>query len=118
VEEPQTESLFAYGTLQSDAVQLATFHRKLHGRPDALIGYIIVMIEITDHDFIITSGTAHHRSLQFTGLASDIVQGTALSLTAHELALADSYEPSGYTRTQVQLRSGSAAWVYIHTNSR
>ena len=115
---PHTESLFSYGTLQSEAVQLATFGRKLDGSPDALIGYILVMIEITDHDFIKSSGTAHHRSLQFTSIASDIVEGTALSLTAHELALADSYEPSGYERIQVQLRSGSTAWVYIHTDSR
>lgn len=114
----QTEYLFSYGTLQSEAVQLATFGRKLDGRPDALIGYIVVMIEITDHDFIKTSGTAHHRSLQFTGVPADVVEGTALSLTAHELALADSYEPSGYERVQVQLRCGSTVWVYIHTDSR
>ena len=110
----QTEYLFSYGTLQSEAVQLATFGRKLDGRPDALVGYIVVMIEIKDRDFIEASGTAHHRNLQFTGVPSEVVEGTALSLTAHELALADSYEPSGYERTHVQLRSGSAAWVYAN----
>ena len=115
---PQTEYLFAYGTLQSEAVQLATFHRKLDGHPDALVGYIVVMIEIEDVAFVASSGTAHHRNLHFTGLPSDTVEGTALSLTKEELALADSYEPSGYNRTQVQLRSGSTAWVYIHTHSR
>ena len=114
----QTEYLFSYGTLQSEVVQLATFGRKLDGHPDALIGYTLVMIEIADHDFIKTSGTAHHRNLQFTSVPSDIVEGTALSLTAHELTLADSYEPSGYDRIQVQLRSGSTAWVYIHMDSR
>lgn len=115
---PQTEYLFAYGTLQSEAVQLATFHRKLDGYPDALVGYAVVSIEILDQAFVSSSGTAHHRNLQFTGLPSDIVEGTALSLTKNELALADSYEPSGYNRIQVQLRSGATAWVYIHTNSR
>ena len=111
---PQAEYLFAYGTLQSDAVQLATFQRKLDGHPDALVGYIVVPIEIKDEAFVASSGTAHHRNLKFTGLASDILEGTALSLTAHELTLADSYEPPGYNRTQVQLRSGSTAWVYVN----
>ena len=76
------------------------------------------MIEITDRDFIVTSGTAHHRNLQFTGVAADIVEGWVLSLTKNELDLADSYEPSGYYRVAVELRSGSSAWVYIRSNSR
>ena len=112
--QTQTEYLFAYGRLQSDAVQLATFHRKLDGRPDALIGYIVETIEIKNEAFVASSGTAHHRNLRFTGRSSDIVEGTAFSLTAHELALADSYEPPGYNRTQVKLRSGSTAWVYVN----
>lgn len=114
VKEHETDGLFSYGTLQSEAVQLATFGRRLEGRPDALVGHKIVMIEIVDEAFIATSGTAHHRNLQFTGTSSDIVEGTILSLTADELALADSYEPSGYERVQVQLRSGSTAWVYVN----
>ena len=118
VDDEQPESLFSYGTLQSEAVQLATFGRRLKSRPDALIGYRIVTIEIEDREFIVTSGTAHHRNLQFTGAPSDIVAGSVLSLTNRELTLADSYEPSGYERVPVQLRSGSRAWVYIHNNSR
>lgn len=116
--ESQTESLFSYGTLQSETVQLATFGRRLEGQPDALVGYSLVMIEIEDQDFVATSGTAHHRNLRFTGAPSDIVEGVRLSLTEAELHLADSYEPSGYERIQTQLRSGSTAWVYINTNSR
>ena len=115
VAQPQTEYLFSYGTLQSEAVQLATFGRRLEGRRDALVGYMLVMIEITDHDFIATSGTAHHRNLKFTGLSSDAVEGTVLSLTKKEIGLADSYEPTGYERIQVHLRSGSPAWVYVNT---
>lgn len=76
------------------------------------------MIEIMDPEFVASSGTAQHRNLQFTGLPSDVVEGTALSLTKRELALADSYEPSGYNRIQVQLQSGSTAWVYIRADSR
>lgn len=113
-DDAEHEFLFSYGTLQSEAVQLATFARTLDGRPDALLGYSLVMIEIDDQDFIAASGTAHHRNLRFTGSPSDIVEGTVLSLTKHELELADSYEPTGYTRIQVQLRSGSTAWVYMN----
>jgi hypothetical protein len=76
------------------------------------------MIEIEDQDFIATSGTAHHRNLRFTGITSDIVEGTLLSLTKPELDLADSYEPSNYERIQIQLRSGTTAWVYISRDSR
>jgi len=118
VDEQQTEYLFSYGTLQSEAVQLSTFGRKLEGRPDALPSYSLVMIEIEDQDFVVASGTAHHRNLRFTGHRSDIVEGTVLSLTAAELRLSDSYEPTGYERIPVQLRSGSTAWVYINSNSR
>ena len=117
-EHQDTQNLFSYGTLQSDEVQLATFGRRLDARPDALVGYALVMIEIEDQDFIATSGSAHHRSLRFTGLAIDIVEGTVLSVTAKELQAADCYEPVGYERIQVQLRSGSTAWVYINSNSR
>jgi hypothetical protein len=114
MDEQETEFLFTYGTLQTEAVQIATFGRKLDARPDALVGYRIVTIEIEDQDFVAVSGTARHRNLQFTGAPSDIVEGTLLSLTHHELALADSYEPSGYQRVQVRPQSGSTAWVYLN----
>jgi len=114
-EEQPNEKLFTYGTLQSEVVQLETFGRTLDGRPDALVGYTVVMIEIEDQDFIATSGTAHHRNLRFTGLPTDIIEGTVLSLTSKELQLSDSYEPSGYERIQVQLRSGSTAWIYVNS---
>lgn len=110
----ETEYLFAYGTLQTEAVQLATFGRRLAGRGDALDGYGLAMIEIEDWDFVAVSGTAHHRNLQFTGLASDSVAGTAFAVSRKELELADAYEPAGYKRVQVQLRSGVKAWVYVN----
>src|SRR5688500_19670963 len=53
-EEQPNEKLFTYGTLQSEVVQLETFGRTLDGRPDALVGYTVVMIEIEDQDFIAT----------------------------------------------------------------
>ena len=109
-----TENLFTYGTLQTEAVQLSTFGRRLEGNRDALPGYILKSIEIKDEDFVAKSGTAIHRNLQFTGEPSDFVEGTIYSVTQQELEQADSYEPDGYKRVMVQLRSGARAWVYLN----
>lgn len=109
-----TENLFSYGTLQLEKVQLETFGRKLDGEPDALQGYKLVMITIADQDFVIKSGTANHRSLQFTGNSADVVEGFVFEVTRNELEQADSYEPEGYERVRVQLRSGANAWVFVH----
>jgi hypothetical protein len=109
-----TEYLFSYGTLQTESVQLSTFGRKLTGTPDALVGYRVQMIQIEDRDFVATSGAEYHRNLEFTGSASDVVEGTALLVTQQELAQADAYEPDGYERVQVTLRSGTQAWVYVN----
>ena len=112
--EQATENLFAYGTLQLEDVQLQTFGRKLEGEPDALPAYKLVMITITDQDFVIKSGTAHHRNLQFTGNSADFVEGTVFKVTRSELEQADAYEPDGYARLKAQLRSGGNAWVFVH----
>lgn len=112
--EKHEERLFSYGTLRLEQVQLATFGRKLDGEPDALLGYRLTMITIDDEDFVAKSGTANQRNLQFTGDMSDFVEGMVVSLTQKELEQADEYEPNGYERTLVQLKSGTKAWVYIH----
>jgi hypothetical protein len=109
-----TESLFSYGTLQLEAVQLETFGRKLDGKPDALPQYRLVMITISDEDFVIKSGTANHRNLEFTGDETDIVEGLVFKVTKQELEQADAYEPEGYERVTAQLRSGGSAWVFVH----
>ncbi len=109
-----TENLFSYGTLQHEDVQLATFGRKLDGKPDALPGYKLVGIKITDEEFVSKSGTANHRNLEFTGDSSDVVEGTVLHVTRKELEHADKYEPEGYIRVRAQLSSGDEAWVFIH----
>src|SRR6185369_16122681 len=109
-----TEKLFAYGTLQLEKVQLETVGRRLGGEPDALHGYNLVMVTITNEDFVIESGTAKHRSLQFTGNSTDVIEGFVFKVTGNELEQADSYEPQGYERVKVQLRSGANAWVFVH----
>ena len=109
-----TENLFTYGTLQTEEVQLETFGRRLEGHADALPQYTLKTIEIKDQDFVAKSGTAIHRNLQFTGVASDFVEGTVYSVTREELEQADAYEPEGYKRLLVELKSGGKAWVYVN----
>ena len=109
-----TERLFSYGTLQTEAVQLSTFRRKLDGTPDALVGYRLQMIRIMDQEFVATSGAEYHRNLEFTGNASDFVEGTVFAVTPQELEQSDAYEPEGYKRVRVKLRSGVEAWVYLN----
>ena len=113
----ETERLFSYGTLQTESVQLSTFGRRLDGRPDALVGYRLRMIKIEDQDFVTTSGAEYHRTLEFTGNASDLVEGTVFAVTQQELEQADAYEPDGYERTEILLRSGMKAWIYINSKT-
>ena len=109
------ELLFSYGTLQSEAIQLATFGRKLHGAEDALVGYRVKIIRIEDLDFVAASGTEAHRDLEFTGDPADYVEGTVYKVTPSELEQADAYEPNGYKRVLVQSRAGRNVWVYLQT---
>jgi gamma-glutamylcyclotransferase (GGCT)/AIG2-like uncharacterized protein YtfP len=109
------ENLFTYGTLRNETVQLATFGRRLEGKPDTLVAYKLTTIEIQDQGFVIKSGTANHRNLQYTGLASDFVEGIVFSVTRDELEQGDAYEPAGYKRVRVQMKSGLEAWVYLNT---
>jgi len=116
-EELTSENLFSYGTLRQEEVQLATFGRRLAGRPDALVGYALKMTQIEDPSFAAKNGV-RQRTLQFTGSASDVVAGVALALTRQELEQADEYEPVDYERVRIQLRSGLDAWVYLQTDQR
>src|SRR5215212_12141453 len=106
--------LFSYGTLQTESVQLSTFGRTLDGGPDSLVGYRLRMIQIEDREFVATSGAEYHRNLESTGSTSDVVEGTVFSVTQQELEQADAYEPAGYERVRVKLRSGTDAWVYVN----
>ena len=115
LEEKQTENLFSYGTLQREAVQVATFGRRLEGKPDILAGYNVTLIPILDQNVVATSGDKHYRNIQFTGNASDLVEGMVFKVTRKELEQTDAYElPADYKRVLVQLRSGTTAWVYLN----
>lgn len=107
------EKLFSYGTLQYEAVQLATFGRKLNGYRDTLVGYRLSQLQITNPTVIATSGESVHPVLIHTGNSSDCVHGTVFDISANELQLSDKYEIADYKRVRTQLQSGSSAWVYI-----
>jgi hypothetical protein len=104
--------LFSYGTLRFEDVQRSTFGRTLTGEPDQLVGFSLDSIEVADPEFVATSGKARHAVVRRTGRPDERVAGVALEVTDQELALADAYEPAGYTRVTATLASGREAWVY------
>jgi len=106
------ELLFSYGTLQLPAVQLATFGRMLDGTADAILGYRVEMLTITDPQVLATSGVAEHPVL-VSGSGNAEVEGTVFEISADELAAADSYEVDDYERVAVPARSGRTVWAYV-----
>ena len=104
--------LFSYGTLRQPEVQQALFGREVPTRPDALPGFRLDWVRITDPRVVATSGSDRHPILR-RGLASDSVPGSRLVLSASELAAADAYEVEDYARAAVVLASGMRAWVYL-----
>jgi gamma-glutamylcyclotransferase (GGCT)/AIG2-like uncharacterized protein YtfP len=108
-----TQKLFSYGTLRDEKIQRTVFGHTVEGTPDAVVGYRLKQITITDKDAIAISGTDRHTILDPTGNTGDQVEGMVLSLTAHDLSLADNYEDAAYKRASAKLRSGGEAWVYV-----
>ena len=113
VNELHTEFLFSYGTLQLEAVQMATFGRQLAGTSDALPGFELVLLKIEEQTVIAISGTARHTTARFTGRASDVVRGAVFAVTPDEIQNADKYEVAAVKRVAVVLQSGVRAWAYI-----
>ena len=108
-----TELLFSYGTLRQPDVQQATFGRELNGRPDAIVGYDLDYVTITDPHVIATSGSDRHPILKPTDRAGAAVEGMVFTISEADLAAADEYEVDDYRRIAMPLRSGDEAWVYV-----
>ncbi|MEU0538272.1 gamma-glutamylcyclotransferase family protein [Nocardia sp. NPDC005978] len=104
--------LFSYGTLRRPQVQHEVFGRELEGRPDEIVGYELGQLVITDPLVIATSGSDVHPIL-VPAPDSPGVAGTVFTISEADLAAADVYEVSDYTRVLLPLRSGRQAWVYI-----
>ncbi len=113
INEAHTEFLFSYGTLQLEAVQMATFGRQLAGTSDALRGFELVLLKIEDQTVVEISGKAHHTMAKFTGRASDVVSGIVFAVTPDEIQNADKYEVAAVKRVEVVLQSGVHAWAFV-----
>ena len=107
------ELLFSYGTLQDEAVQLATFGRRLAGQKDALPGHRLGALTISNPEVVDLSGIEVHLVAEPTGRVADAVDGVVFEITADELAAADKYESADYRRQRVKLVSGLDAWLYV-----
>lgn len=107
-----TIRLFTYGTLRDAAVQLRLFGRLVEAIPDAIPGFRLSTVTISDEVVVATSGTAVHLIVDETGDPADRVEGTVLHLTTAELAVADAYETADYRRVPVMLASGAEAFLY------
>ena len=105
--------LFSYGTLQLEEVQRALFGRLLDGRPDALVGYRLAPLTISDPDVVATSGLAVHTIARRSGNPEDRIKGVVFEITRDELAHADRYETDAYARIDAVLASGDRAYVYV-----
>ena len=107
------ELLFSYGTLRQPEVQRTTFGRELDGRPDAIVGFELDYVTISDPHVIATSGSDRHPILRPTDRPDAAVEGTVFAISEADLAAADEYEVDDYRRIAVPLRSGAQAWVYV-----
>jgi hypothetical protein len=112
-DDPQSELLFAYGTLQLEAVQMATFGRRLAGARDALRGFELAALKIDDAAVVAISGKAEHTMARFSGRESDVIPGTVFAVTPSEIQHADRYEVAAVKRVAVVLESGLRAWAYV-----
>ncbi|GJL97370.1 MAG: hypothetical protein DHS20C06_11870 [Hyphobacterium sp.] len=107
--------LFSYGTLQQENVQLSTFNRLLSGQKDALVGFRLQPLEVTDPAVIAASGTAMHTIAVASPDRSDQIDGTLFLITTDELVHADRYEVDP-VRIETVLKSGRTAYVYVAPN--
>jgi gamma-glutamylcyclotransferase (GGCT)/AIG2-like uncharacterized protein YtfP len=105
--------LFSYGTLQQREVQLATYGRELEGKPDALTGFRLASLIISDPHVVTVSGKAVHQIARETGNPADRIAGLLFELSDAELTDTDTYEVDAYKRIEVTLESGLKAWVYV-----
>jgi gamma-glutamylcyclotransferase (GGCT)/AIG2-like uncharacterized protein YtfP len=108
-----SEPLFSYGTLQYAAVQQRQFGRLLTGEADALTGYRLGRVAISDPEVVRQSGEAWHPALTPDVDGGSRVAGMVFWITRDELAAADAYESGEYVRQRTILESGREAWIYV-----
>jgi gamma-glutamylcyclotransferase (GGCT)/AIG2-like uncharacterized protein YtfP len=107
-----THLVFSYGTLRQADVQISLYGRQVPTTADALPGFRLEWITITDPDVIAASGSDRHPIL-VAGEGEEPIPGAVLELSDDELAATDAYEVDDYHREAVTLASGRHAWVYV-----
>ena len=105
--------LFSYGTLRLPEVQRATYGRLLEGRPDALVGWSLEPMRISDAEVVRLSGLAVHTIARRTGRREDRIEGVVFAISEAELEATDAYEVDP-VRIEEELESGARAFVYVH----
>jgi len=105
--------LFSYGTLQKEQVQIETFGRILEGEKDALTGYKMGRVEITDPKVLRKSNQRYHPILEFSGNTEDEVEGILFEVTDQEILQADEYEVDDYKRIETVFKSGKTGFIYV-----
>lgn len=93
-------------------MQRATYGRLLEGRTDALLGFRLEPLPISNPEVVRVSGSAVHTVAVYTGGAADRIDGMVFDLSPEELAATDAYEVD-YARTEVELASGIRAFLYV-----
>jgi len=104
--------IFSYGTLQMEKVQHALFGRTIAMRDDVLLGWRSVALPIQDPDALDYSGLSVHQAL-VAAEPDAAIPGKTLEIEESDWPALDAYEGDLYTRIQVTLASGNAAWVYV-----
>jgi gamma-glutamylcyclotransferase (GGCT)/AIG2-like uncharacterized protein YtfP len=111
-------SIFSYGSLQQEAVQVSVYGRVLRGEPDTLVGWVRTLIDVPKSHKAASLGTTHYANVVRSPQSSASVEGTVLELTELELNASDDYErEAGYVRVMITLASGRSAWVYASAGS-
>jgi gamma-glutamylcyclotransferase (GGCT)/AIG2-like uncharacterized protein YtfP len=113
VEAEATVRLFSYGTLRQPEVQRATYGRLLDGRPDALEGYVLAPLPITDPEVVRISGAAIHHIACRSGDPAHLIHGVVFEISRAELEATDAYEVDAYRRIEATLSSGTRAFLYV-----
>ena len=108
----EAHRLFSYGTLRQPDVQTTLFGGPVPTADDALPGWRLDWVTITDPVVLAASGSDRHPILR-PGSADDTVSGSCLIVDDEQLARADDYEVDDYVRISVTLASGRSAWVYV-----
>ena len=105
--------LFSYGTLRQPEVQRANYGRLLDGASDALTGYRLQPLAISDAEVVLRSGKAVHTIACHSGDPRDRIPGLLFEMSDAEVEATDAYEVDAYARVEVVLESGMRAWVYV-----